>query len=245
MSGGWVVAAQREPASAGAVALPAERLQGRARVTRQALLVAAATRFAEVGYHGTSLSEVIAASKVTKGALYFHFASKQALADAVVAEMVVRWRAMVAEVKSRGLDPLWSLLAQTDEVVARKAQDPIARGGIQLVTDPGVVCADAATHYMYGEAAAKEELIAAAEAGLLRPGVDPAQIARIVVSMITGANLLCDLLRGHNQLWEAVTELWQGLLPAIATDPWLERWRAADWPGRPMPVISALPVAPH
>ena len=69
-------------------------LQGRAQVTRQALLVAAATRFAEVGYHGTSLSEVIAASKVTKGALYFHFISKQALADAVVAEMVTGWKVM-------------------------------------------------------------------------------------------------------------------------------------------------------
>ncbi|HZA17687.1 MAG TPA: ScbR family autoregulator-binding transcription factor [Pseudonocardiaceae bacterium] len=240
MSGGRVVAARREPAGAGAATAPTERLQGRARVTRQALLVAAATRFAEVGYHGTSLSEVIAASQVTKGALYFHFASKQALADAVVAEMVARWRVMVAEVNARGLDPLWSLLAQTDEVVVRKIEDPIARGGIQLVTDPGVVCAEAATHYLYGEAAAKEQLTAAAEGGLLRSGVDPAQIARVVVSMITGSNLLCDLFRGHNYLWEAVTELWQGLLPAIATDPWLERWRAVDWPRRPMPVISGF-----
>ena len=245
MSGGRVVAIQREPAGAEPAALPTERLQGRARATRHALLVAAATRFAEVGYHGTSLSEVIAASKVTKGALYFHFTSKQALADAVVTEMVARWRTMVAEVKARGLDPLWSLLAQTDEVVVRKIEDPIARGGIQLLTDPGVVCANAAMHYTYGEAAAKEQLTAAAESGLLRPGVDPAQIARVVVSMITGANLLCDLLRGHDQLWEAVTELWQGLLPAIATDPWLERWRAADWPRRPMPVISGLPDPPH
>jgi AcrR family transcriptional regulator len=245
VSGGRVVAIQREPAGAGAAAAPTERLQGRARVTRQALLVAAATRFAEVGYHGTSLSEVIAASKVTKGALYFHFVSKQALADAVVAEMVARWRVMVAEVNARGLDPLWSLLAQTDEVVVRKIEDPIARGGIQLLTDPGVVCADAAMHYLYGEAAAKEQLTAAAEGGLLRPGVDPTQIARVVVSMITGANLLCDLFRGDNNLWEAVTELWQGLLPAIASDPWLERWRAVDWPRRPMPVISGLPGPPH
>lgn len=240
-----MVATQREPTGAGAAASPAERLQGRARATRQTLLVAAATRFAEVGYHGTSLSEVIAASKVTKGALYFHFTSKQALADAVVAEMVARWREMVAEVKARGLDPLWSLLAQTDEVVVRKIEDPIARGGIQLLTDPGVVCAGAAMHYVYGEAAAKEQLTAAAEGGLLRPGVDPTRIARVVVSMITGANLLCDLFRGDNHLWDAVTELWQGLLPAIATDPWLERWHAADWPRRPMPVISVLPGPPH
>lgn len=244
VSGGRVVAIQREPVGAGAQA-PTERLQGRARLTRQALLVAAATRFAEVGYHGTSLSEVIAASKVTKGALYFHFASKQALADAVVAEMVARWRVMVAEVNTRGLDPLWTLLAQTDEVVARMIADPVARGGIQLLSDRGLVCAGAAEHYAYGEMAAKEQLTVAAESGLLRPGVDPTRIARVIVSMITGANVLCDLFRGHDHLWEAVTELWQGLLPAIATDHWLERWQAADWSRRPMPVISGLPGLPR
>lgn len=67
-------------------------VQRRAWATRRALLVAAASRFAEVGYHDTSLSEVIAAGKVTKGALYFHFISKQALADAVVTEMVAAGR---------------------------------------------------------------------------------------------------------------------------------------------------------
>lgn len=208
--------------------------QSRAWVTRRALLVAAATRFAEVGYHGTSMNEVIAASKVTKGALYFHFASKQALADAVVAEMVAAWEVMVAEVRARGLDPLWTLLAHTDEVVARVMNDPIARGGAQLLTDPGVVCVGAAAHFSYGEAVATEQLTAAEVAGLLRPGVDPARVARVVVAMMTG----CDLVWGRDQLWEALTDLWRGLLPVIATDPWLERWRAVGWPQRAMPAIT-------
>lgn len=217
-------------------------LQRRAWVTRQTLLVAAATRFAEVGYHGTSLSEVIAASEVTKGALYFHFSSKQALADAVIAEMVGRWKVMVAEVRARGLDPLWTLLAQSDEVVARIIHDPIARGGIQLLAEPGVVCADAAEqHYGYGEAATTQQLTAAAAAGLLRPGLDPARIARVIVTMVAGSNVICrDLSGGRDQLWEAVTDLWRGLLPAIATDPWLERWQAVGWPRRPMPAITEL-----
>ncbi|MGH3837536.1 MAG: ScbR family autoregulator-binding transcription factor [Pseudonocardiaceae bacterium] len=236
-----MVTPRREPVAA---MVAAEPLQGRALATRRALLVAAATQFAEVGYHGTALSEVIAASKVTKGALYFHFASKQALADAVVAEMVERWKVMVAEVNARGLDPLWTLLAQTDEVVARMIIDPIARGGIQLLTDRGLVCAGTAEHYTYGEAAAVEQLTAAAAAGLLRPGLDPTRIARLVVAMMTGVNLICDLTRDRDQLWEAVTDMWQGLLPAIATDSWLERWQAADWPRRAIPAVTGLPGPP-
>ncbi|MGH3962231.1 MAG: ScbR family autoregulator-binding transcription factor [Pseudonocardiaceae bacterium] len=235
-----MVTPRREPVAA---MVAAENPQSRARVTRRALLVAAAAQFAAVGYHGTSLSEVIAASKVTKGALYFHFASKQALADAVVAEMVEHWKVLVAEVNARGLDPLWTLLAQTDEVIARMIADPIARGGIQLLTDRGLVCAGAAEHYAYGEAAAVEQLTAAAAAGLLRPGLDPTRIARLVVVMMTGANLICDLT--PDQLWEAVTDLWQGLLPAIATDSWLERWQATDWPRRAIPVVTELPDPPR
>jgi AcrR family transcriptional regulator len=213
-------------------------VQGRAWATRRALLVAAASRFAEVGYHGTSLSEVIAAGKVTKGALYFHFISKQALADAVVAEMVAGWKVMVAEVRARGLDPLWTLLAQSDEAVARVINDPITRGGLQLLAEPGVLCADATAHYVYGEVVTTEQLTAAAVAGLLRPGLDPTRIAHVVVAMITGVKPICDHVRGSELLWEAVTDLWQGLLPAIATDCWLEHWRAADWPRRPMPEIT-------
>ena len=209
-------------------------VQARARVTRQTLLVAAATRFAEVGYHGTSMSDVISASRVTKGALYFHFASKRALAEAVVAEMVAVWGVMVVEVRARGLDPLWTLLAQADEVVARVINDPIARGGVQLVMDPGVVCAGADAHFSYGEVVAREQLTAAEAAGLLRPGVDPARVARVVVAMMTG----CDLVWGRDQLWEVLTDLWRGLLPVIATDAWLERWRAVDWPRRAMPAIT-------
>ncbi|MGH3776258.1 MAG: ScbR family autoregulator-binding transcription factor [Pseudonocardiaceae bacterium] len=235
-----MVTPRREPVVAMVVAEP---LQSRARATRRTLLVAAATQFAEVGYHGTALSEVLAASKVTKGALYFHFASKQALADAVVAAMVEHWKVMVAEVNARGLDPLWTLLAQTDEVVARMITDPIARGGIQLLTDRGLACAGAGEHYAYGEASAVEQLTAAAAAGLLRPGLDPTRIARLVVTMMTGANLIYEFPR--DQLWEAVTDLWQGLLPAIATDSWLERWQAADWPRRPIPAVTGLPDAPR
>jgi AcrR family transcriptional regulator len=212
--------------------------QGRAWATRRALLVAAATRFAEVGYHGTSLSEVITACKVTKGALYFHFISKQALADAVVAEMVVGWKVMVAEVRTRGLDPLWTLLAQSDEAVARVTNDPIARGGLQLLAEPRVVCADASAHYVYVEMVTTEQLTAATVAGMLRPGLDPARIARVAVAMVTGVKPICDHVQGPEMLWNAITDLWQGLLPAIATDRWLEHWQATDWPRRPRPEIT-------
>jgi len=51
--------------------------------TRRALLDKAAGLFADRGYAGTSLDEVVAAARVTKGALYHHFQGKLALFQAV------------------------------------------------------------------------------------------------------------------------------------------------------------------
>ena len=52
--------------------------------TRAALLDTATALFAERGYAGTSLEDVASASQVTRGAVYHHFASKQALFEAVL-----------------------------------------------------------------------------------------------------------------------------------------------------------------
>ena len=52
--------------------------------TRTALLDEATTLFAERGYAGTSLEDVASATRVTRGAVYHHFASKQALFEAVL-----------------------------------------------------------------------------------------------------------------------------------------------------------------
>ncbi len=51
--------------------------------TKRALLDSATKLFADHGYAGTSLDEVVAAARVTKGALYHHFPSKLALFESV------------------------------------------------------------------------------------------------------------------------------------------------------------------
>ncbi len=51
--------------------------------TKRALLDNATSLFTDHGYAGTSLDEVVAAARVTKGAFYHHFPSKLALFEAV------------------------------------------------------------------------------------------------------------------------------------------------------------------
>ena len=55
-----------------------------------ALLDIAAARFAEQGYHATTIRELATATSMTPGAIYFHVATKQALLVAVYEEGVQR-----------------------------------------------------------------------------------------------------------------------------------------------------------
>lgn len=55
-----------------------------------ALLDSAASRFAEQGFHATTIRELATATAMTPGAIYFHVATKQALLTAVYAEGVER-----------------------------------------------------------------------------------------------------------------------------------------------------------
>lgn len=58
--------------------MPRRTAQEAAR-TRRSILRAAARLFAEKGFSGTSLDEIARRARVTKGALYHHFADKRAI----------------------------------------------------------------------------------------------------------------------------------------------------------------------
>jgi AcrR family transcriptional regulator len=73
--------------------------------TRAALLDEATTLFAERGYAGTSLEDVASASHVTRGAVYHHFASKQALFEAVLDRHEERATAEIAAAAATATDP--------------------------------------------------------------------------------------------------------------------------------------------
>ncbi|MGH3771980.1 MAG: ScbR family autoregulator-binding transcription factor [Pseudonocardiaceae bacterium] len=200
--------------------------QRRARATRLAILTAAAEHFARNGYHATSLDSVLADSGGTKGALYFHFVSKDALARAVIAEMARGWGELRKQVNGRGLDPLSALLTLVDEVVVLLVGNPIAQGGIRLLNDLPPCGQHTPWHYGVAEGDALALLTQAARAGLLQEGIEPALLARQVVAVVAGHRQICDAMDDRHDLRQRLDEAWDLLLPAIATDAWLAAWCA-------------------
>ena len=81
--------------------------QGRA--TRGQLIEVATGLFAGHGYEGTSIEAVLTAAGVSRGALYHHFAGKEALFTAVLEAVSERVAAQVTEVISGCTDPVDAL----------------------------------------------------------------------------------------------------------------------------------------
>jgi len=64
--------------------------------TRDRIVLAAARLFARKGYSGTSIADISREVDMTKGALYHHFAGKEAIFYAVVDRIRKTWRSVVA-----------------------------------------------------------------------------------------------------------------------------------------------------
>ncbi len=71
-------------------------LKERQRAERAELILDAAEEvFAEKGYHDAAIEEIAARVGISKGAIYLHFASKEALLEAWFARQIARFLAMV------------------------------------------------------------------------------------------------------------------------------------------------------
>lgn len=214
-------AASRDPAGSRGV-VPR---QARALATRGAILAAAAEEFAASSYHEASLSRILERSRVTKGALYFHFVSKESIALAVVDEMDLLCRELVDRSRALGLDPL-----RTAAQVTREVQDALA--GTVLPAGQRL-CAEgfAGPHrpgwpFRYWEEVFRDLFTQAAAEGLLRPEVDVDSIARVVVDTSAGAFVVSLGVTHLEDFGQRVCENWELLLGCAAVDAWLERWRA-------------------
>jgi AcrR family transcriptional regulator len=91
--------------------------------SRRALLDSARQRFAAQGFAATSLDEIAADARLTKGAVYHHFTNKQALFAAVLTELELGTVASIVEASARaaadGASAWQAALAGLDAFLAR------------------------------------------------------------------------------------------------------------------------------
>ncbi|MDI3405807.1 ScbR family autoregulator-binding transcription factor [Streptomyces cavernicola] len=194
--------------------------QERAEVTRKAILDGAARAFDAEGFHGTSLSDIVREAGVTKGALYFHFASKDELAQALADEQFSVWTP-ITEIDDAGVQALIDIT----HLLARELVDNVrVRAGIRLVIDQSAKSGIVAGPYERWIDVFRECLAQGQERGDVRADLDPGGAANVIVGSWTGLQLSSQVLTGRRDLGERTTLMWRMLLPGIVPPRRLRRF---------------------
>lgn len=112
-------------------ATKATRRQEYSATTKRALVEVALDRFAVQGYAGTSLDEIVAGARVTKGALYHHFRGKQELFEAAFVSVQEAAADRIRRAIRSIDDPWEKALTGLREFLAVTRTDPYRRIVIQ------------------------------------------------------------------------------------------------------------------
>ena len=112
---------------------PADKRLEKGQETRRAIIDTAMRLFAERGYAAVSIETVLAARQISRGALYHHFASKEALLEAVEVDVTAKVLASAASA-SGAVD---AVRAGCDAFLDL-TQDPVVRQ-IMLTDAPSVL----------------------------------------------------------------------------------------------------------
>ncbi|TFC05640.1 TetR/AcrR family transcriptional regulator [Cryobacterium adonitolivorans] len=197
--------------------------QARAVETRAVIIRAAADVFGAVGYGGASMADICVAAGLTKGALYFHFASKEALALAVIDAQHERAIGLGDELLHSEQPGLHVLLRMAFELGKQVRDDPVSRAGIRLTMESSNLSVPVVTPYEDWIAACALLLRRAILDGDVRADVDVAAAARFISPAFTGVQVVSGVLTGRADLMQRIVEMWSFVLPSLVVP---ERWDA-------------------
>jgi len=199
--------------------------QARSEATRRKIIESAVDLINEIGYPAAGLGDIIERAELTKGALYYHFESKEALATAIIEEgsesLIGAFRG-AARSGSPGMeDVIHGCFVMTDVL----ATNTVARAGARLLRTFGSFNPAAKKTLQMFVDELTDRLKAATADGDLRDGLDPESTAATVVAGMLGAELLSSALADGADVRARFARNWEFLLPAVITEDSLGYYR--------------------
>ena len=185
--------------------------QERAIRTRRAIVEAAGAVFDEHGYAASTIAMVLERAEVTKGALYFHFPSKESLAQAVLDEQLSLGAVPPHPCKVQEIVDMTFVFGQ------RLRTNSLLKGSVRLTVDQ---CAPPGVDHTGPFRQWSEHLVAmlqqARDQGELLPTIQLRDTADLLVGAFAGVQLMSRALHGREDLGHRISVMWAHLLPSIA-----------------------------
>ncbi|MGW1764826.1 ScbR family autoregulator-binding transcription factor [Streptomyces sp. NPDC002073] len=209
--------------------------QERGTRSRRSILEAAAHVFDLRGYDAASTNEILASTGLTRGALYHHFPSKEAIAVALVAAHSEALVIPEQQVK------LQAIIDLTMAFAFRLQRDPVLRASVRLAVEQTSFPRPTTTPYEQSSAAIHGLLKRAQEQGEILPGVDLDAATSVIVGSFTGMQVMSQVYTNRQDLPERISMLWRFLLPGLTSPGMIGHLRVAP---PPAPPEDEQPVTP-
>ena len=197
--------------------------QVRAEVTRRRIIDAAVELFGELGYGDTGLAEILHRAEVTKGAFYYHFDGKEAVASAIIDEGFQKVDAVSSAVIESSSPALENIIRATFVVARCMESDKAVQVGKQLaqsltqVSDRGPKVFSEWTRRFAGQ------VRAAITPGDLCGDLETDEIGETVWATVLGSHLLSDAV--GDDVYPRLARSWRVLLGGIVPQSSLPYFR--------------------
>ena len=196
--------------------------------TRRAVVASARNLFARSGFAATSIEEIVNDARVTKGALYHHFTSKDDLFRVVFEEIEQELATKAVTAAEGAVDPLDQLELGFGAFLDAALDSDVQQ--IVLIDGPSALGWDTfhAIDEQYGYAAVLYTLEAAVASGQLEP-LDVETLAHLLLGAMTNAGMLVARSEDPTQMRTAVGGILHRILEGLGQRP---SERAARHPAR-------------
>ncbi|MFG2601675.1 ScbR family autoregulator-binding transcription factor [Streptomyces sp. NPDC048462] len=215
-------------------------MQARSQRTRQRLVHAGAEMFNRNGYANATLGQIAVAAGMTKGALYFHFSSKDGLADAVQERGRAMLQGFVTERWEAGVPPVQMLIDMTHWLARTLHDDPVIRASFRITNECAGRQPPVTDFHQDWITEVLRLLDQAREAGALRARATGNGPATLLSATVCGIGVLAGTGMPFPLLSDRVAALWEPLLSALVPPEDVADYRTSP----PVPAASA-PSAPE
>lgn len=191
-------------------------VQARAARTRAAVLRAGAVVFERDGFERATATAIIREARSSKGAMQFHFRTKEQLARAVVAEYEQRFRPFSDSIATQEGTGLTAVLELSAVIARQLVEEPFVGAAYRLTMEESSWASRVTGPYLDAMRTFEALLGRAASEGELRVGIDLESLARYVVSSFIGVQHVSNILTSRTDLIERTAQMWLFLLPSIS-----------------------------